>query len=153
MVKRKVPDRNTLQRWVEQGLTHEEMAHEIERLTHEPITRAAVSQALQREGLSDNEPRQRYRHEIPWRVRTEHLHAYPIRMLRLLGRRNAQTPLNRNENARLDSWLAKLAQDDLVVAYDPDTLEGFFYVDREDEDPEDVPVRRRRVWLEPPPLP
>ena len=150
MVNRKVPDKNTLQRWVDAGMTHQEMAEEIERQTGEPITRSAVSQALQRENISPQVEAPRYSEEIPWRVLTAHLYAYPVRMLRLLGRRRRNGQLSPREMSKLDSWLAKLEADNLVVAYDPDTVEGFFYVDREPGDPEDTPVRVQRVWLVPP---
>ena len=131
-------------------MTQQEMADEIERLSGEPITRSAVSQALQRENITPRVDLPRYNDVIPWTVRTEHIHAYPVRMLRLLGRERSGAALSKQEESKLASWSAKLEQQNLVVAYDPDSVEGFVYVDREDGDPEDVPVRVRRVWLVPP---
>lgn len=126
------------------------MVEKVYELTGETVTRSGIAAAMVREGLGTRDV-PRYRDEIPWRVRSEHLRSYPVRMLRLLGRRNAGGTLRPEETERLDGWLAKLAEEGLVVAYDPDSPSGFLYVDREPGDPGDVPIRRKRVWLKPPP--
>lgn len=142
---RKVPDKNTLQRWHDAGMTHQAMADRVLAETGERVSRAAISMALQRYNIT-TEQKARYRDEVPWHVRVEHLRAYPVRMLRLLGRRRSGEPMADDLSARLDGWLRQLEESNAVVAYDPDSDQGFFYVPREDGDPEDTPIRVRRVW-------
>ena len=148
MSKQKVPDKNTLARWAAESLTHQQMADRVYEQTGERVTRAAISMALQRHGLTNNY-RHRWHEEIPWRVQVEHLRAYPVRMLRLLGRRRAGEPIAKDAEYRLDIWLRKVREENVVVAYDPDSDEGFVYVRRLPSDPADLPVRRQRVWLNP----
>jgi hypothetical protein len=61
-------------------------------------------------------------------VKIEHSKHYAARMLRLLGRRDGGEVLTANDNQRLDAWLDRLQSEGAVVAYAPDTDEGFFYV-------------------------
>jgi hypothetical protein len=125
-------------------MTHQEIATEVERVTGEHVSRSSVSAALSRAGLSKQA--QRYDQEIPWRVRVEHMTAYPARMLRLLGRRRAGLELNPHEADRLDSWLDALAERNLVVAYCPDQT-GFLYVhaDEVGDGAKGIPIRRREI--------
>lgn len=143
-----VPDKNTMERWANEGLTHEQMVERIFELTGERVTRSTVSMAMSRYGLS-KAPRQRYREQLPWRVEMQHIKAYPARMLRLLGRREHGLPLGPEQEKRLDTWLSLLAEQDAVVAYDPDSDQGFLYVRREPDDPINPPIRRERVYLYP----
>ena len=71
-------------------------------------------------------------------------------MLRLLGRRESGYEVGPEASKRLDGWLALLKEESAVVAYDPDSDQGFIYVPRQPEDPIMPPIRRRRVWLNPP---
>jgi hypothetical protein len=140
---RKVPDKATLERWSREGLTHQQMADRTLEETGQRVTRAAISMAMQRYGLATQKAR--YNEEVPWRVRVEHLRAYPVRMLRMLGRRRAGEELDPEANERLDRWLATLVENDAVVAYDPDSDVGFHYVARTPDDGP-LPVRVRRVY-------
>lgn len=142
---RKVPDKNTLARWIERGLTQQEMVEEIYRTTGERVTRAAVAQAVVRSNLGG--PRMRYKEHIPWHVEQTHLLSYPVRMLRLLGRRDAGLPMKEGEAARLDSWLETLDRENAVVAYDPTSEDGFAYVPREAGDSTTIPIRVQTVKL------
>lgn len=83
-------------------------------------------------------------------MKVEHIKAYPARMLRLLGRREAGEDVGEEASRRLDNWLDLLEEREAVVAYDPDSDQGFIYVRREPDDPDMPPIRRRRVWLNPP---
>ena len=76
-----VPDKNTLQRWLDEGLTHQQMADRIYEQTGERVNRTAVSASIQREGLAKKN--HRYLETIPWRVKVGHSKAYPVGMLRL----------------------------------------------------------------------
>lgn len=148
-MRRVIPGRDTLAHWVDEGLTHQQMADRVFEQTGERVTRSAISMALRRHNLVTTDL-PRYHEEIPWRVKVEHLRAYPVRMLRLLGRRNLTGELNPAEDERLENWLALLEKENAVVAYDPDSTTGFMYVPREDGDPLDVPIRVHRVWVSPP---
>lgn len=143
---RRLPDITTLKRWTDEGLTQEQMCALIYEETGYRPRRSSISAALSRAGLSVDG--NRYEDTIPWRVKNEHLREYPPRMLRLLGRRRSGLDLNEDEDRRLDSWLSRLDNENAVVAYDPEApAEGFVYVEREPNDPEDIPIRRRPVQI------
>lgn len=145
---RLLPDNATLERWiVREGLTQEEVCDRVEQLTGTRPSRSTVSVAASRAGITTQQLR--YKDEIPWKLRGRDLMAYPVRMLRLLGRRRAGLELNEEENLRLDKWLEHLREMDAVVAYDPDSQPAVFYVDREPGDDDEIPIRRQRVWLNP----
>ena len=125
-VPRLIPDSTELRRLVRQGKTHAEIADLVYERTGQRVTRGAVSSAISRAGLSS--PANRYKDQLPWRVRIEHSKHYAARMLRLLGRREGGEELNEQDVARLDAWLDRLRAEGVIVAYAPDTEEGFFYV-------------------------
>lgn len=143
---RLVPDKTTLERWIREGLTHEQMADRVYRETGHRISRSSISAAISRLDLS--KPAPRYHREIPWTVKVQHLKAYPVRMLRLLGRRRNGGTLTEVENHRLDSWLNQLDENRAVVAYDPDSEDGFFYVARRRGERRDLPIRKERVYTQ-----
>jgi len=141
------PSKVELERYLEQGLTHEQIVEEHYRKTGERVARSSISVAISRYGLS--ETRHRYTDTIPWRLSGKDLRAYPIRMLRLLGRRRAGEQLTPDEDRRLQSWLAILDRENAVVAWGPDSTPSVFYTDREPQDDPGIPIRRQRVWLRP----
>jgi hypothetical protein len=144
-----VPDKTTLERWQREGLTHAEMVARHEQETGIRVSRASISGAMVRYGLAENKPR--YRNSLPWRVRDEHGTHYAARMLRLYGRKQ-QTPdkLNIDESQRLRSWLDMLDREQAIVGYDPDSDEGFYYIDQALKDNDDpAPIRRRRIYTNP----
>jgi len=144
---RLLPDIGTLRHWVEdEGLSHAQIAQRVYEQTGHKIGRSTVSAAISRAGLSN--PQERYTEEIPWTVQARHLREYPVRLLRLLGRRRRGLTLNAEENKRLDNWLELLAKENAVVAYDPDSSVGFVYTDRIDTDPVDIPIRRQIVSID-----
>lgn len=143
-----LPDNATLRHWVEdEGLTHQQVADRVYAQTGQRVARATVSAALHRAGMS--KPNARYSDEIPWRVKIEHVKEYPARMLRLLGRRRAGLPLNDTENIRLDAWLDKLERDHAVIGYAPDSVYGFYYIEKDDKtDGKDgIPIRRKTITV------
>lgn len=125
-VPRLIPDPTELRRLVAAGKTHSEIADLVYERTGQRVTRGAVSSAISRAGLSATA--NRYKTHLPWRVRIEHSKHYAARMLRLLGRRDAGEELAEADEQRLDAWLTRLKDEGAVVAYAPDTDEGFFYV-------------------------
>jgi hypothetical protein len=87
-------------------------------------------------------PRPRYDEFIPWRVKSEHLHAVPATMLRCLAREAAGETLPQRRKTTLEGWLKRVREADVVVDYDPDQPPnpaspkhgGFRYVKRRPED-------------------
>jgi hypothetical protein len=110
---------------VDAGLTHQQIADRINEETGQRVSRSTVSVALSRAGLAKDA--MRYKSELPWKVKAEHLTQYPARMLRLLGRRNKGIELTDEEAERLEAWLEGLNEKGLVTAYAPD-VDGFIYV-------------------------
>ena len=140
-----LPNADKLLQMVQAGMTHAEIADAVSNDTGYPVSRAAVSVALSRAGLT--EEKRRYAEEIPWRLHGKDLKHYAIRMLRLLGKRRAGEELTPDENVRLTNWMDKLAEADAVVAYCADSVPRIIYVPREDTDPKDIPIRRKPVFL------
>lgn len=123
---RVIPDKTTLRHLVAAGHTHQDIADIVFETTGTPVTRGAVSSAISRAGLSKQG--KRYQECLPWRVKIEHSKHYAARMLRLLGRTRNGEELHEHDAERLASWRARLALEDTVVAYIPETEEGFHYM-------------------------
>lgn len=135
-----VPDKTTLRRLLAQGHTHAEIARMY------GVTREAISGAARRYGLSTDKVR--HKDTLPWRVRGQHSMEYPARMLRLLGRRRKGQSMNAAQAAELDGFLARLKRDNSIVAYDPESITGFNYIDAKWKDhDEDIPIRREIIHL------
>jgi hypothetical protein len=112
--------------------------------TGHPVSRSSVSAALHRAGISGNQSR--YREELPWRVKVQHIREYPARMLRLLGRRRSGQELTEAENKRLDAWLRQLEDNNAVVGYDPNSKFGFYYIDKQEHDGVNgIPIRLQTI--------
>lgn len=142
---RVLPPVDELKRLVTMGLTHQQIVEYVAQKHGIKVSRSSVSAALSRAGLTEREG-MRYRQEIPWRVKGEHLTQYQARMLRLLGRRRAEVELTDDEESRLDAWLESLEEREIVVAYAPDDG-GFIYVDADEIGDGDsgIPIRRRLI--------
>lgn len=141
---RLIPPVGELKKLADQGMSHSEIARYLSEQSGEQIARSTISAAFHRAGISSNATR--YTEELPWTVKSEHLYEYPARMLRLLGRRRAGRDLKHEEAARLDLWLKRLEQDGDVVGYDPDSIEGFWYVPRRgSEGRNGIPIRRKTI--------
>ncbi|MFG2850885.1 MULTISPECIES: hypothetical protein [Streptomyces] len=145
MARSKIVDESEVIRWFEEERTYPWMqAQYLEKYGIE-TTIPMWSAFRRRRGLD----RRNLRADdlIPWKVKDEHRHLYPALMLRAEGRRRAQeqakadgkTPkatISDRDAKRLASWKRMLEADGLVVHYDPDTEDGFFYVPREEHDAE-----------------
>jgi hypothetical protein len=140
-----LPDRTELRRMKDSGMTHQQIADEVERRTGQKVTRNAVTMAMARHGLSNPT---RYSEEIPWRVRQRHERHYALAMLRLFARRRRGVRLNRDQIQRLDSWLGQLRENDRVVFYEANSPDGFYYVPRLPGDGDGV-IRRPEEEQEP----
>ena len=122
-----VPSDSTLAKWRDEGLTAQQIVARIKEREGVEVAVGTVYAALSRAGLSD---RIRYQDYIPWRVRSDHANAFPLIMLRLAARRSAGQVLPAEREAKLDRWIARLEQEDAVVAYVKDSPDGFYYVPR-----------------------
>lgn len=141
---RKLPNISDLEKLARAGMTHQQIADYVKVTTGETVTRGAVSAALSRAGKAT--AKNRYLAVTPWRVKIHHLREYPVRMLRLLGRRQAGIPLSNRESQRLDSWLGMIEAERVVVAYDPDNhKQGFHYIDEKYGDSPDAPIRIKQI--------
>ena len=142
----KVPDATTLRRWRDEGLTQQEMVERTALETGEVVSRSAIANAMSKYGLSDEGPR--YEEEVPWRVNPIHATATPLRMLRLLGRRNSGKTMNAREREALDSWLWTMRTKQWIIGYDFDDVQGFHYISEAYKDHDGpAPVRRKMLKM------
>lgn len=123
-----VPSKDELRRLLDQGMTHQAIADHVYVTTGQVVGRAAVSSAVSRHALNATPRRPRYDRYIPWRVLGAHQKSYPTRMLRLFSRRQLGARISPVDERRLDSWLASMDDEGVVVTYRPSL--GFVYVDR-----------------------
>ncbi len=144
-----VPNKTVLTRWLEEGLTQAQMAERVKEETGNFVSRSAIAAAMVRYGLAGDAPR--YDDLIPWRVAPEHGTAYPLRMLRLLGRSQDNVRLTEKEQEMLDVWLDSLNESGSIVGYDPNDPQGvgFYYIDKKFKDHKraDCPIREKTLRM------
>lgn len=128
MPARKIVDEGEVVRWIEEGRTYAWMTEEYMRKYQIETSPSLWSNFRRRHGLD----RRIARNDdlIPWEVKSEHRWRYPIAMLRHEARHRAGMDQAAGIPEKLAVWKANLEKDDLVVHYDPDTEDGFFYVPR-----------------------
>jgi len=126
-----VPSNQILEKWLDEGLTHREIQARIKEQDGVEVALGTISAAISRAGLSTMN---RCTGLIPRLIREEQEGAYPLVMLRLLGRRQQDEGLTQDQNKRLDSWMARLDSEDACVAYRHDTADGWVYVKRRKQD-------------------
>lgn len=145
-----LPDKQTLQHWIEgEGLTHQQCADRIFETTGKRVGRSAISVACHRYGITEEGTR--YSDYIPWRVSMYHIRAYPLRMLRLMGRRDTKgvKTLSKQEKDMLDGWLRMLDEQKAIVAYDPDDDQGVHYINVKYKDHDGpAPIRKKMIHLD-----
>lgn len=127
----KAPDKNTLVRYADEGLTQQQMADRWTTESGWNITRSAVAMALKREGVPPVRPRPRYEEELPWEVAEEHQRKTDAQILRFWARRRHNLPLQPEQESKLENWLRQLDEADVVIIYDRETPEGFWWMPRE----------------------
>ena len=128
MARGKIVSEDEVIRWIEEGRTYQWMTEEYARKYNVDITPSAFANVRYRRGLQ----RRIARNDelIPWRVEEPHRFQYPLAMLRVEARRREGRELRTTDAERLASWKRQLTEQGLVVHYDPETEEGFFYVPR-----------------------
>jgi hypothetical protein len=129
------------------GWTRRQIRDYVYSETGHMLTLPAITLHAIRLGYGKNKPR--YSETIPWRVKEDHAKTYPIRMLRLLGRRRNGAEMDADEARLLDNWLLRLRRNGLIVAYDPDNDEGVRYIDESfrDHDIDSLPIRKRPIHI------
>ena len=136
----RAPNKTQLKNYLAKGLTQQQIVQAWEQESNIRVSRSAIAMAISRYGLASAKPRPSYREMIPWRVRWEHRMHWDVRMLRLEARRRRGEALADKEKRDLTVWRSRLDEANAVVIYEPDTDEGFFWVQRT---PEDDDVIRR----------
>jgi hypothetical protein len=137
--KRLLPSDSTLKKWVEEGLSHQDIVDRVLERENVVVSKSGVAAALSRAGLTN---RIRYDTHVPWTpIRPDHARAYPLTMLRYLARRDAGEQLLPQTEERLNSWLERLREEDAVVDYDYNSAQGFIYRRRKKGDHRDPPIR------------
>jgi hypothetical protein len=128
----KIVDETEVIRWFEEGKTYAWMVEEYKRKYNIETVPSLWGNFRRRRGLA----RRITRNDdlIPWFVQEQHRWAYAVQMLRSEARRREGKELREMERLRLEAWLRGLERDQLVIHYDPDTEDGFFYVPREPGD-------------------
>lgn len=124
--KRKMPSDSILERWVEEGLDHHQIKDRILRETGEEVALSSISGHLSRVGLTN---RVRYEEYIPWgRISVDHNHAYQLVMLRIGARIGEGKEVRPVDRTRFENWAAQLKEAGVVVHYQYNSPEGFYYV-------------------------
>lgn len=134
----KIVDEQEVLQWFEDGLTYEEMSRIYREKYNIETVPSLWGNFRRRRGLV----RRIVRDEelIPWAVKEEHRWAYPLQMLRLEARARAGQAVREADAVRHANFIDMLRRCDSVVAYDPDTPEGFHIVPRR---PDDTDIVRR----------
>lgn len=129
---KKIVNENEVVRWFEEGKTYAWMVEEYRRKYNIDTVPSLWGNFRRRRGLA----RRITRNDelVPWNVKEEHRWAYPLVMLRVEARRRDGRELRDVDSSRLTSWLEWMEAESLVVHYDPDTADGFFYIPRGEQD-------------------
>lgn len=122
----KVQDEGEIKRWFEEGRTYAWMAEEYSRKYNMQVAPTMFANVRRRRGWD----RRIARNDelIPWFIKEEHRWAYPVVMLRVEARARAGMEVREVDRVRVEPWKKELLEKGLVVHYDPDTEDGFFYV-------------------------
>lgn len=124
----KIQDEQEVIRWFEEGRTYAEMVDLYRDKYNIETVPSLWGNFRRRKGL----PRRIARNDelIPWEVRREHRWDYPIMMLRYEARRREGFELTDESRELVDGWLRGMERDGTVLHYEPDTEQGWFYVER-----------------------
>jgi hypothetical protein len=129
---RKLPPRQELEKWLDEGLTHAQIVERIKDEYDQDVSLSTVSSGLSRMGLTD---RIRYDDFIPWgRISVDHNTAYQLQMLRIGARISKNLSVDDKTRARFQRWKEELDEKNLCVHYDYGSVEGFHYVARREGD-------------------
>ncbi|MDH6462042.1 hypothetical protein M2302_002217 [Micromonospora sp. A200] len=146
MPARKIQNEQEVLRWFEEGRSYQWMIDEYKRKYNIETVPSLWGNFRRRKGLESRYTRND--ELIPWALRDEHRWLFPAMMLRTEARRREGKELREEDATRLSAFVARLKNKKLVVHYDPDTEEGFFYVPaREGIDTDLVRVPERKTKI------
>lgn len=128
----KVPDKTTLRRYLERGLTQQQIADQWEKDSGIRVARSAIALAIERYDLHSATTRPDYSELLPWHIRKEHRFLTDPRMLRFESRRRNGMQLTERQAEQLARWKEELEEANAVVRYEWDTDEGWFLVSRDE---------------------
>lgn len=122
----KIQNEQEVLQWFEEGRTYDWMCAEYKRKYNIEVVPSLWGNFRRRRGLV----RRIARNDalIPWHVQEEHIGAYPLAMLRVESRLREGLPLRESDSSRLRAWKQMLSDGDMVVMYDPESVDGFYYV-------------------------
>lgn len=129
-----VPDATQMRRYLERGLSQQQIADEWEKDSNNRVTRAAIGMAINRYGLKSSTERDRYDDLLPWSIKPEHRQHRDAKHLRYESRRRRGKSLSEGELRRLENWKLALRDAGAVVYYEPNTDQGWHWVPREPQD-------------------
>jgi hypothetical protein len=92
------------------------------------ISQSAISQAITSGRIKVDTDR--HAGGVPWKLKPQHRHLNAARMLRTIARMDAGMAVGKSLGEQARAWRAGLEDEDSVIAYDPDTEEGFWRVPR-----------------------
>ena len=138
----KIEDEAEAVRWIEEGRTYAWMSREHLRKYGVRVAPTTFSELRHKRGL----PRRSARNVelIPWKVKPEHK-GYVLNLLQTEGRLRAGLPCNEADARHVEALKSQLARDGLVIHYEPDTEEGWFYVPRREGIDRDIIRQPDRV--------
>lgn len=140
MAERVIPDKNTLEKWRKEGLTHQAMADRFNgtRPTEKPVSRQAFTNACGRYGLVVNLKHDEW---LPANMRPEHQKLYDTEMIRRWSARKQGKKFGPKPNQKINAWLQNLRDAGAILLYRRDTQQGWWPVPRQPTDDPNVPVR------------
>ncbi|MEU4561786.1 hypothetical protein AB0F72_25670 [Actinoplanes sp. NPDC023936] len=115
-----------LKRWIADGKPYQEIIDTYQEKYGILLKKPMLSAFRRRHGIGirivrDNDL-------IPWKLEEADRRRYQADMLRAEARRRAGRQLSPALEAKLDRFLRRLAEERVVVHYDPESAEGFCYV-------------------------
>ena len=122
---RYLPSVSILEGWIQNGMTHQQIADRIRQDSGVTVSRSTVSAALSKAGLTN---RTRYDQQIPWRVAVEHNRHHLLNMLRLAARQDAGADLDDEQVKLIENFRRRLKESGAVVAYERDSPDGWYLV-------------------------
>ncbi|MEU7030036.1 hypothetical protein AB0A60_25565 [Streptomyces sp. NPDC046275] len=128
----KIQDKSEVLRWFAEERTYAWMVEQYKTKYNIETTEPMWAAFRRRNGIDRRNTRSD--DLLPWKLKEEHRHLYPAMMLRSEGRLRAGKAVAAEKLKKLQTWKAKLQEENLVVHYDPDTEEGFFLIPREPQD-------------------
>ena len=125
MADRLGPSNRDLERYLEQGLTQQEIADKYH------VAKGTIASLVHRAGLSSD--RLKYRTTRLWSpIHDRHQAKHELNMLRSREKQLKGEELTKRVEGRLDSFLDRLDASNSVIAYAPATDDGFYVLDRND---------------------